>query len=514
MSMSCSGAGQSRFVPRAVGVLGVLLLAELLPAAEPVSMQEFLARRAQWSQLVGSTFVLEGRVSFLSGRDLRMKGVDLKFVLAQDFERPRSHPYVQLVGQLERSGRDFQFRVTAMTEWKTEQEVIRERLRVAGAIEPEKYFELAEWAEQRGRFYEDQRLLEEALSLRSRGVAQAQKRATLERPGEFYTLLDKARQWGLSSEQQMDLWHHAIRSELWVESRKQQPEYSAVLSKIRMQFPGADQPLEAIPADLQKRYSENPVGVYSDADNEQRTVLHRLLFLETVLRMIEREARPDGSNGSVVAAKLERLAPEHAELAARYRTAEREWLEGRVPQMSRTEILEFRNRLRSEGATDKAVEVVRRWIDARLAGRPKGPATEVDRAAMEFDMVGDAQRALAIVTAALQVDPEVPGGKELLDRMGYGWHQSRAVRKELIPPPPPDPFVAAIQAGKILVGMSDQQVGAAIGGAPETVVRIASKERVTELWHYPSQRLTIHLEATRSQPQLKVTRIVELSRSE
>lgn len=514
MSTNRSHADRRRLLPLAVCALGGLLLGRSLPAAEPVSMQDFLARRAQWNQLVGSTFVLEGRVSFLSGRDLRMKGIDLKFVLAQDFERPRSHPYVQLVGQLERSGRDFQFRVTALTEWKTEQEVIRDRLRVAGAIEPETYFELAEWADQRGRFYEDQRLREEALSLRSRGVAEAQKRAPLERPGELYALLDKARQWGLPGEQQMDLLHHAIRAELLVESRKQQPEYSAVLSKIRMQLPGADRPLEAIPADLPERYSQNPVGVYADADNDQRAVLHRLLFLETALRMIEQEARPDGSNGSVVAAKLERLAPERAELAARYRTAEREWLERRVPQMSRTEILEFRNRLRSEGAADQAAEVVRRWIDARLAGRPKGPATEVDRAAMELDMVGDAQRALALVSAALQVDPEVPGGVELLDRMGYGWHQSRAVRKELIPPPPPDPFVAAVQAGKILVGMSDRQVGAAIGGAPETVVRIASKDRVTELWHYPSQRLTIHLEATRSQPQLKVTRIVELSRSE
>jgi hypothetical protein len=514
MSMNRIGRGGNRIASLVACALAVLLPAQSLRAAEPVSILDFLARRDQWEQLVGSTFVLEGRVSSLVGREMRLKGTDLKFVLAQDLERPRSFPYVQLVGQLERSGRDFQFRVTTMGEWKTEQEVIRERLRVAGAIEPETYFELAQWAEQRGRFYDDPRLREEALSLRSRGVAQSQKRASLERPGEFYALLDQARRWGLPPEQQMDLLHMAIRAELLVESRKQQPEYSAVLGKIRMQFPGADQPLTAIPADLQQRYSQNPVGVYAEADAEQRVVLHRLLFLETALRMIEQEARPDGSNGSVVAARLERLAPERAELAARYRSAERVWLEGRVPQMSRTEVLEFRNRLRSEGEAEQAAAVVRRWIDAQLARRPKGPATEVDRAAMEFDMVGDAPRALALLAAALQADPEVPGGKELLDRMGYGWHQGKAVLKELIPPPPPDPFAAAIQAGKILVGMSDRQVGAAIGGAPDAVVRIASKERITELWHYPSQRLTIHLEASRAQPQLKVTRIVELSRNE
>lgn len=481
-------------------------------AADATSMLEFLNRKAQWDQLVGSTFTLEGRISSQAGREMRMRGIDLKFVLTQEFERPQSHPFVRIVGQLERSGRDLQFKVTALGNWKSDSEVIRERLRQAGGgAGADVYFELADWAEERAAFYEDQRLREESRELRGRGVSIAQKRAPLDRPEEFYALLQKAREWSLPEQLRMDLLHNAIRSEMLVESRKQQPEYSAVLSKVRLQFPGSEQRLNAPQEDLAARYAQNPLAVYSAADEEQRVLIHRLLFIETTLRMIEREAAPDGSNGATIAAKLERLVPERPELAARHRQAELEWMHARVPEMSRTEVLEFRNRLRTEGDADGAARVIARWIEARMAGRRKGPSTDVDHAALQFDMAGDLQAALALVTSAMQVDPDVPGGAELLDRMGYGWHQSKAVLKALIPPPAPDPFVEAIQSGRILVGMSDRQASAAIGGGPESVVRLASQGRVTELWHYPSQRLTIQLDASRTQPQLRVSRVVELS---
>lgn len=481
----------------------------IVRAADPVSIQDFIARAPQFDKLIGTTFILEGRASTLSGSDLRMRGTDLKFVFNGTFERPRTFPNVRITGRLERDTRGFQFIVTGLSDWKSESEVIRERLRAGDISDPAVYFKQAQWAEDRAKFYEDETLRAEARRLRSQGIQAAQKRA-IDQPAELLTLATRATDWGLPNEQRMELLHAATRAELLAESRSTQPAYAMVLNKIRSRFGGADQPRNDIPDEVRTAYQQNPLAAYAAADADRRVQLQRLLYIETALKLAESDAKPDGSNGAQVAATIERLVPERPELAERYRESELAYLELQVPKMDRAAVLEFRNRLRALDQPDRATRVIRQWIDKRVAGRPRGPSSDVDRAEMEFEMAEAPERALELVTAAMNIDPSVPGGAELLSLMGYGWYQGKAIRKELIPARPADPFATAIQEGRILVGMSDSQVTAALGGAPDNIVRIASQGGVTELWHYPAQRVTLYLEGTRKKPQLQVSRIIEL----
>jgi hypothetical protein len=477
--------------------------------AQPTSLPEFLARESQFGNLVGSTLQLEGRASTLTGTELRMKGTNLKFVLETEQERPRSLPYVQMTGRLERDGRDFRFLVTALKDYKPELEVVRERLRMADTSLPETYYQLAQWCVDRGKFYGDESLSMEAARLRSLGVQTAQRKTRTDDPSAWLALADQAAAWGLDPRLHMELLHGASRADLASETKSRQPAFAAALNKIKARFPGADQPLAEIPQPLQEMYAARPDASYAQADDEQRVVLQRLLFLEAAIRLAAQDARSDGSNGYAVAAVLERLAPERSDLVRMYREAELQFLESQVAKLERAAVLELRNKLREAGQSERATRIVRTWIEQQLSRRPKGPGTEVDRAELEYEMNGDLDRALALVASAMALDPLAPGGAELLALMGYGWHQGKTVRTELIPPKPPDPVVLAIQQGRILDGMTDQQVRASLGGAPESIVRLATQGRVLEFWHYPGQRLTIEFRATTQKPQLTVARIVE-----
>ncbi|MCA9055770.1 MAG: hypothetical protein KDA75_18150, partial [Planctomycetaceae bacterium] len=290
-----------------------------------------------------------------------------------------------------------------------------------------------------------------------------------------------------------------------------QPTYAGLLSRIRSRFPGSENPLPGIPAELQTEYRDAPLKLYARASDDERTMLERLLMIEAALQMAQADLKADGSNGTLVAAELERLVPERPELPQEYREAEFKHFADRITQMDRAAILEFRNKLRAAEQEERATQVVRQWIDHQLSRRANTPETTVDRAEFEFEMLGDAERALQLASSAMSIDPDVRGGKELLDLMGYGWHGGKAVKKSLIPAAPRDPIEMAVEEGRLLTGMSEAQVRAA-NGAPQTVVRLATQGEVTEIWHYPAQRLTLHLAASRLRPQLQVTKIVESSK--
>jgi hypothetical protein len=111
------------------------------------------------------------------------------------------------------------------------------------------------------------------------------------------------------------------------------------------------------------------------------------------------------------------------------------------------------------------------------------------------------------------VDAQVEGGAALLARLGFVWHQGEAIPRDKVPPERNDRINAAIQEGRVLVGMTDAQVRASLGGEPSSIVRIASQGGASELWHYPGQRLTLHLTRGRQQTQLAVKQIMELEAS-
>ena len=80
--------------------------------------------------------------------------------------------------------------------------------------------------------------------------------------------------------------------------------------------------------------------------------------------------------------------------------------------------------------------------------------------------------------------------------------QNRRLPKELAPQTPEDRFAAAIREGRVVEGMSAAQVREALGSRPTSVVREASRSKVTEMWIYQTQGLVVELtkSATSAEP--------------
>jgi hypothetical protein len=502
----------ARIVRAAFALIAALVCAASPLRADPTSIQEFAGRRDQWENLVDSRFELEGRVETFGAMDLRMKNLDLPFVFQEQFERPRTLPYVTITGRLERDGRRLQFRVTSLEDGKSETEMIREKLRLADATDPALYDRLAKWAADRADFYTDESLKAESRRLYEQGIEAALLRLPQDDPDSHLALAQKITRLGLSESLRQRILHAASWAELRVESRNRNPSYAAVLDRIRARFPGAETPKPQTPADLAEAYAKKPLDAYKDADEAERPFLERLLYIEAALRMAQSEFKSDHSNGLAVARMVDQHVPERPDIAADYREKELASREARSRSFNRQQVMDLRNDLRRLEQPERAQRVVKDWIEARFSARRPGPLTDVDRAEHELEMAEDRERALELVSAAMRIDPQTPGAVELLARLGYAWHEGRAVLKEHVPPPPPDPIAVAMQQGRILAGMSAVQVRATLGGEPETIVRLASQEGVTELWHYPGQRITVSFQGTRRNPELKVSKIVELNR--
>lgn len=498
--------------------LGLLCLSTVLTAAEPMSIQELMARRPQWDKLVGANLVVEGRFLLNIEKQLRLVGSDLNFLLEDnvEFRRDRDHPQVIVSGELEPHGNGFRFRVMSAAVGPAESTVVRDRLQKGDPNDPERIAEQGDWVAGRAKFYSDPELKRFAEELYERSIRLARSRLASDDSMTLLALAGKAEKWGLAEDFRFDLLHMASRAELNAESRKPRPDYARVRENLKQRFASAAKPLPGLPEKLLQTYESNPLGTYEAASAETRAMLHRLLYLETGLREVRLERQADGSNGLKIATFIDTELPEHGALAVEEREAAFRYHEGQLAKMTREEMLEFKAVLRQHNETTRESRVVKRWIDSRYAGLPDTPANRVRRATDEFDVAGDPATALTTLAIALRLDPNAPGAAELLERLGYAWHESQLITRDRVPAPKVDKTALAIREGRILVGMTDAQVRATLGGEPESVIRLASQGTVTELWHYPDQRLTLALSLRRthpaqSQPLLTVQRIIELA---
>ncbi|MEZ6065750.1 MAG: hypothetical protein R3B90_08600 [Planctomycetaceae bacterium] len=237
----------------------------------------------------------------------------------------------------------------------------------------------------------------------------------------------------MDSQLRDELLHDATQAELALEMSQKTPTYSIVLNRIRERFPDSATPRDNIPEEVRTGYLGRPRQFYAEADEETRPLLERLLFVETAMLKARAELRPDGSNGDLVAKSLIALVPERQELAESLREQELAYHEGRVARMSRVEVVEFQKRLDALELPERGRRAVENWIEAQYVGRQRSPELDIDRAEKTLDLLGDKEAVLALVTRAMKVDPRIDGSQLLLERMGYGWLDGKAVPLDQMP---------------------------------------------------------------------------------
>jgi hypothetical protein len=505
---------RSLFVPLRTLAAGWILAATTATAlaqGEAESVQKFVSRKDQWSALTGARFVIEGRVGVMSGNTLRFDRCDLVFRLRPGTIAPETR-VAEVAGKLVREGKNLYFDVESLRRRETDVETLRARRSKIDTTRPEEWFELAEWAAARGEFYEDSELKKKAEELREIGLTAESRRLKPSDSAGYLHLAKRASDWNLEQGVIWKFTHDAALIELSKARLDPSNNASNVLSLVVKNLPGANTPLKAEDEPLRRSYQKNYAETYAKADTDTRFKLHRALYIEILLALIEREADPEGKNGYAIADRISRQMPELESLADSYRKKEIAWLKGRLSSLSRDQLLDLAKKLTDRQETAEVKQVKADWLRSReSSARAAGPRAIMQLADDYVQLLADERTAIGLYQSAWLANPQSPEANDWLTQHGLVLDGSHWVPRSKAPRPMEDRFAQAIQEGQVLAGMTGEQARAAMGARPSSIVRQAARGKVTELWIYRNEGLVVTLSRTAGDKNSHVQEVATLA---
>ncbi len=430
------------------------------------SIREFVASKDKWPQLVGRPLKLEGRYTVLSKTELRFAGCKVRFLLPKRFLRPRGDSRnLEVSGQLKKQAGQLVFVVRKVTPRPSDENELDRRRVAIDTSKPEELYQLGQWARDRGTFYDDQQLLRAANRLLESGLARAFDLLDADDADGMRSLAAKASEFGLSGRLQREYLHEANRAAFETQRKRKQPDFETVANSIRRELPGSGTPLPPEQQGLRKDYLNAPRAIYRVADDATRRLLDRIFFGEVVLAAIERGAADDGRNGYQIAARIEKRLPERHDLAVAYQDRELDYLAGRIAQLTRGQVLELAGKYVDREQPEKADDVKRRWLQARVRLAQAGGPRELMELGEEYlNLLNDEQGAARMFQRAYDANPQLATASAWLTEHGYElqdgrWDVPGGTRKR-----ERDDLSEAIHEGLVLKGMTGSQVRAALGG--------------------------------------------------
>ncbi|MFO1095578.1 MAG: hypothetical protein U0992_20085 [Planctomycetaceae bacterium] len=458
-----------------------------------MSVEEFMSRKEQWPRLQGTSLTIEGRRLGGGTERLFFVNCDLLFQFAEGVRPPMpTSKSIQVSGSIEtRQGKQV-FIISRIKNIPTDEERLADKRGRLPGDEAAPWYALADWASTRGGFYNDDGLKGAAADLRQHGIVIEYRKVGPSEVAPLFALAEKTKQLGLSQSLHDEIFHDAVRRELKAAQKGDRRQRDVALTHILNQLPGAGVP-DTLDAATRKslldEYQQDPIKAYEPADADRRRLFHRLLYASAMLERIEMDAAPDGSNGYEIARRIDNSLAEYSELAMQYRKREIEYQLAHVPTLSREKLLELVDRLKPNEA--RAAEVTRQWLAEREAMfRERGPAGVVDYAQEYIELGGlnDTNRAAELYMEVFKQ----PAGQELarkhLVELGYefdgtSWSKPAGGGASNV--------TDAIRQGVVRPGMTSEQVQAAFGGRPTTIVKFAVRGLVSELWVYAEQGVAI-----------------------
>jgi hypothetical protein len=128
-----------------------------------------------------------------------------------------------------------------------------------------------------------------------------------------------------------------------------------------------------------------------------------------------------------------------------------------------------------------------------------------------IQLLGDQRTATELYQSAWLANPQSPEANEWLTAHGLVLDGSRWVPQSTTSRPTEDRFAQAIQEGQVLAGMTGEQARAAMGARPSSVVRQASRGRITELWIYKTEGLVVTLFRNSGEKDSRVQEVASLA---
>jgi hypothetical protein len=467
------------------------LLLSITQSAAARSVEDFLAMREKWPELIGVSFKIQGRLSTAAGNIVILKnckGIQFRSTKELPVFREKGI-VVEVSGILKKdeAGKIF-LQVSSLKNLGTDLSRLIDRRNDLLRDDIEGLFKLAEWAETRGTDYEDEVLINESRKMFR--AALQKERIGLDEPryADLKRLARKVEKYSLRPELKVSLIHEGYYWE-WRAIRKEASsnELLGWAGRVAAELPGANTKLSKYDADLAKRYMDQPLQFHENSTPGKLPDVHRMLYLEVVRDGIKKLADPDAINGIVVADRIEKLAPEFASWATEFRLRELDYRLTIAEKMRRSEMLRLRRDLDDHKRTKDSKEVLQRWFRYRTnVLRGEGPDGLIQLAIEYDELLGDKAASIRLL---LEAERAKPGTGKVSQRLtSYGFKQVNGVWKspEQIVHVPDSPIVIAMREGRVVEGMNAEQVEKTLG-KPVAITRILTSRRLTEYWVYGTE---------------------------
>ena len=485
-----------------VVVLCMLIVATVSSAAvaAPQSVSDFLKLKPRWEKMVGLKFLLEGRFGGSTGRILSLRKLPLGFHADADIEqRYESSDVLHVLGELQRDGNGpLYFRLLDVRKGRSDMDRLNGQVLDLPPKEHEPVYKLAQWAEERAKFYNDSKLQAEAVKLYDRALRCQQASLKKRDYATFRDLAIKAGRYGLGEARKNALLYEGRYRE-WqsVRSESDSDELAGLAVAVASELPSASVPVPTVDPEFRDRWKQEPLRVYEEATFgfEQ---MHRFLYQEIALDSIRKATLSDGRNGRSIATRLRQELPEFNDLADELVSKELKWRIQNVTNFKIDEMLALRELLLDAGDAEQADIALRNWFkDRETKLRKEGIDGLIELASLHETLFPDGAR--DAVKVLLEAEQRKPGSSIVRNRLeshGYqlingDWKSSDEVRDF-----ENSPINRAMREGRVIPGMTQEQVRRALG-APTSISRLLTARHVIEYWTYGgterSSRLTIRL---------------------
>ncbi len=471
-----------------VGLLlpGALSAAVLLQADGPIHISELMALKNQWPDLAAENRIirLEARYSARTGPMLRLRNCDLGFRAddAVRIPRIRDDKNLEIVGRIVDTGKRLEFRVQRLAVGSSDMEQLASLRRRLPDNDAQPWYEVAEKFAARARFYDDPELLQAAEDTTAAGFRIERRLVASGDADALRKLADQVPKRGLPDALRAELIHESLRWRWTAMQARPQADRAALIKLLETELEGCRTPIRLRDEKLEGRYRADPIASYAAAPESDRLRMHRLFYREVLLPGILADARPDGSNGDEIASRLRKAIPEEAELADTYARKHLDWRVSGADTGSRAEMLLLTDELIRNGQKGRADEVRRRWVKAtadRLASR--GPAGLVQAASEYEALLGDRTKAIELLQAAWEQSSDKTEIEERLERFGLYRRNDQWMTQQQVDALPENQMQQAMRAGRVVRGMSPQQVRSTLG-RPNRVTRFATASHMQMVW--------------------------------
>lgn len=477
------------------------------------SVPRLQASKPEWDKLLDTPMLVEGRLASVLKNQLRLQKCDVNFVMTDEIARLASNAKnVELGGRLRKDGSKYLFDVASLKPGPSDLEQFQTRESAIKGNRAEDWYALADWARDRGEFYDDAALKDAARVCQTRGVASEVRALAKDDHAGRLKLADKAIEFKLPPSISQDLRHEAFR-DWWSTATVNNPNVNEALAaletRMREVWPEAFRPLADWPEELAAEYAKDPLVTFHDADSLQKRQLQRVFATQVLVRRINRDAAEDGRNGNEIADRIASAIPEQPQWAEAYRDKALGYRLSQIPKATRQEALALAEQFRQRNRGALAAETLKKWLAAKEAERTtQADAPTLIALADDYrQWLKDDAKALALLKAAHRLEPL---SEDIASRMKDLGFEQRGGRWEPIVttnPAAPPTTVPGLDV-PIAVGMTATELQQRIG-QPQSRTIIATLSGVEEWWTFGTgegARLRIQLQRRRNEPQSRVVR--------